>query len=181
MPNFAQNKFAQNKQGPGGGRGQVQQRFSRFSAVNDAEGGAGGRDPQLAPGDYVLEVVSTIESHIQGKAPWFKIKVNVLESLSPEGTPPGTMSTLLFCTNQESESSTFPKLRDWMWACTGCSNKEEFAAMEAEQGVHPGGFLDDASLGGQTFVGSKFACRVYHGKADGNGGFYNEYLFAIAD
>jgi hypothetical protein len=177
-PNFAQSRF--NKAGgqPGAGR-PISRPQSRFAGVNSADA-YGQRDPDVEPGDYIFEVKATIESKIQGRKPWFKISVEVIEALSPTCSPVGTTSTIRWCTNQESEGASFPKMKLWAMACVGVDNDADYDAMEESQGVHKGGFLDDASLGGQTFVGCRFAARAFHGKPDGNGGHYNEYIFAIA-
>ncbi len=175
MPNFAQNRFTRSAGAGAPARAPV----SRFAGVNSADA-YGSRDPDMAPGDYVLEVVGTIESKITGRKPWFKISCKVLESSNPE-TPAGTMTSIRYCTNQESESASFPKMKLWAMACVGVELDADYDALEEAQGTYKGGFLDDASLGGQTFVGAKFACRAYHGKADGQGGHYNEYIFAVAD
>jgi hypothetical protein len=174
QPNFAQGRF--NRAGAAGAP--VRAPASRFSGVNSADA-YGSRDPDPPPGDYVLEVLGTLESKIQGRKPWFKISCKVLESTNPEQAV-GSTFTIRYCTNHESEGASFPKMKLWAMACVGVDNDADYDAMEAEQGVHKGGFLDDASLGGQTFVGARFAARAYQGKPDGNGGYYNEYLFAVA-
>jgi len=178
MPmNFAQNRFA--KAGGAAPGRPIQRPTSRFAGVNSADA-YGSRDPDVPPGDYIFEVLGTIESKITGRKPWFKISCRVVKSYNPE-VQPGTVTSIRYCVNQESESASFPKMKLWAMACVGVDNDAAYDAMEAEQGVHPGGFLDDASLGGQTFVGTYFAARAMHGKPDGNGGYYNEYLFAVAD
>lgn len=175
-PTFGQSRF----NGARAGGAPIQRPQSRFAGVNSADA-YGQRDPLLEPGDYVLEVLGTIESKIQGRKPWFKISVKVVEALSAGCSPVDSTSTIMWCTNQESEGASFPKMKLWAMACVGVSDDAAYDAMEAEQGVHKGGFLDDASLGGQTFVGSRFAARVFHGKPDGQGGHFNEYIFAPAE
>lgn len=180
MPNFAQSRFNRATTGPAGTGRTIQRPQSRFAGVNSADA-YGQRDPLLEPGDYTLEVLSTIESKIQGRKPWFKIAVKVVETHSPTCSPVDSTSTIMWCTNQESEGASFPKMKLWAMACVGVDNDAAYDAMEDEQGVHRGGFLDDAALGGQTFVGARFSARVFHGKPDGQGGFYNEYVFAPAE
>ncbi len=177
--NFAQSRFNRSAGPAAAGGRAIQRPQSRFAGVNSADA-YGQRDPLLAQGDYVLEVLGTLESKIQGRKPWFKISVKVVESTNPD-SPPGSTSTIMWCTNQESEGASFPKMKLWAMACVGVDNDAAYDAMEDEQGVHRGGFLDDASLGGQTFVGAQFAARVTHGRPDGQGGYYNEYIFAIAE
>ena len=181
MPNFAQNRFAAAGAAAPGQPRQIARPTSRFAGVSSADA-YGQRDPDLDPGDYILEVLGTIESRITGKKPWFKISVLVVKALTPGCSPEGTKSSIRWCTNQESEGASFPKMKLWAMACTGTTGDDAaYDALEAEQGVHKGGFLDDAALGGQTFVGARFAARAFHGKPDGHGGYYNEYLFAPAD
>jgi hypothetical protein len=178
QPNFAQSRFSKAGGTPGAGR-PITRPQSRFAGVNSADA-YGQRDPLLEPGDYTLEVLGTLESKIQGRKPWFKISVRVVEALSQGCSPVDSTSTIMWCTNQESEGVSFPKMKLWAMACVGVDNDADYDAMEESQGVHKGGFLDDASLGGATFVGCRFAARVFHGKPDGQGGHYNEYIFAIA-
>jgi hypothetical protein len=177
MPNFAQSRFTRANAASAPGARQIQRPQSRFAGVNSADA-YGQRDPLLEPGDYTLEVLGTIESKIQGRKPWFKVSVLVIKAHTAGCSPEGSKSTIMWCTNQESEGASFPKMKLWAMACVGATDDASYDAMEDEQQVHRGGFLDDAALGGQTFVGSHFDARVSHGNPDGQGGYYNEYIFA---
>jgi len=171
---------------------QAAPRVSRFAGIRSAEP----KNPYLQPGSYVLRVLSTAESAVPGKNPWFNIGVEVLAS-DCAACPVGYKTTIGYCTSNKAGPTSFPRIKAFAVASAGFGSDEEYDAAEGgitveelpkyPPGQHPnaGMWIENASAGADVFNDTIVQCYVSRGNdLEGEGGaptgdFFREYSWAV--